>query len=206
MVKAGGTGDDLKKWIHILNRGKLQFPHIKLIYPTAPSQPYTPSRGMIQNVWFDRAAISNQVPEDVKSIDSMCQNISELIDKEVFDGIPLNRIIVGGFSMGGCLALHVAYRYKSTVAGCFAMSSFLNRGSVVYEHLKISPEDSKVPFVQYHGMTDTLVDFEWGEETAKSLIDLGVNVKFVPLKSDHELTQEEILNWKCWLLDILPDK
>ncbi|XP_020298232.1 lysophospholipase-like protein 1 isoform X3 [Pseudomyrmex gracilis] len=163
---SGGTGDDLKKWIHILNRGKLQFPHIKLIYPTAPSQPYTPSRGMIQNVWFDRAAISNQVPEDVKSIDSMCQNISELIDKEVFDGIPLNRII----------------------------------------HLKISPEDSKVPFVQYHGMTDTLVDFEWGEETAKSLIDLGVNVKFVPLKSDHELTQEEILNWKCWLLDILPDK
>lgn len=63
-----------------------------------------------------------------------------------------------------------------------------------------------MPFVQYHGMTDTLVDFEWGEETAKSLIDLGVNVKFVPLKSDHELTQEEILNWKCWLLDILPDK
>lgn len=84
-------------------------------------------------MWFDRAAISNEVSENVKSIDSMCQNISELIDKEVFNGIPLNRIIVGGFSMGGCLALHVAYRCKPAVAGCFAMSSFLNRGSVVYE-------------------------------------------------------------------------
>lgn len=55
-------------------------------------------------------------------------------------------------------------------------------------------------------MTDTLVHFEWGKETAESLMDLGVNVKFVPLKGDHELTQEEILNWKFWLLDILPDK
>lgn len=87
----------------------------------------------MQNVWFDRIAISNQVPEHIESIDSMCQNISELIDKEVANGIPFNRIIVGGFSMGGCLALHLAYRYKTSIAGCFAMSSFLNKGSIIYE-------------------------------------------------------------------------
>lgn len=87
----------------------------------------------MQNVWFDRIAISNQVPEHIKSIDSMCQNISELIDKEVASGIPFNRIILGGFSMGGCLALHLTYRYKTSIAGCFAMSSFLNNGSVIYE-------------------------------------------------------------------------
>lgn len=87
----------------------------------------------MQNVWFDRLAISNQVSEHLKSVDSMCQSVSELIDKEVSNGIPLNRIILGGFSMGGCLALHLAYRYKTTVAGCFAMSSFLNKGSVIYE-------------------------------------------------------------------------
>lgn len=87
----------------------------------------------MQNVWFDRMAISNRVPEHVKSVDSMCQNVSELIEKEVAEGIPYNRIILGGFSMGGCLALHLAYRYKTTVAGCFAMSSFLNKESVIYE-------------------------------------------------------------------------
>ncbi|XP_072745385.1 lysophospholipase-like protein 1 [Anoplolepis gracilipes] len=204
---SGSTGEDIKEWIKILNREKLQFPHIKLIYPSAPSQPYTPNGGMMQNVWFDRMAISNQVPEQKESIDSMCQNISELIDKEVTNGIPLNRIIVGGFSMGGCLALHLAYRYKTSLAGCFVMSSFLNKGSAIYEHLKAKPEHNKVPLIQYHGTIDALVPFEWGEESAKNLKELGVNVKFIPLQNiDHELSRPEIQSWKDWLLNILSDK
>lgn len=204
---SGGTAEDIKEWVDILNREKLQFPHIKLVYPSAPSQPYTPNGGMVQNVWFDRMAISNQVPEHIKSIDSMCRNVSELIEKEVADGIPYTRIILGGFSMGGCLALHLAYRYKPTIAGCFAISCFLNKGSVIYEHLKANPEYNKVPLLQYHGTMDTLVPIEWGEESAKNLKELGVNVKFVPLQNiDHELDRTEIQSWKNWLLNVLPDK
>jgi len=63
----------------------------------------------------------------------MCQNVSELIDREVTDGIPFSRIILGGFSMGGGLSLHLAYRYRTAVAGCFVMSSFLNKKSIIYE-------------------------------------------------------------------------
>ena len=48
-------------------------------------------------------------------------------------GIPYNRIIVGGFSMGGALALHLAYRFNKPFAGCFTISSFLNHDSLVYE-------------------------------------------------------------------------
>lgn len=87
----------------------------------------------MQSVWFDRIAISNQAPEHIESVNSMCQNVSELIDKEVADGIPFSRIILGGFSMGGCLAMHLAYRYRTAVAGCFAMSSFLNKESIIYK-------------------------------------------------------------------------
>lgn len=85
-------------------------------------------------------AISNQVPEITNSIDSICQNVSKWIEKEVTDGIPYNRIVLGGFSMGGALALHLAYRYKTKVAGCFVMSSFLNKRSLIYEvFLYINP-------------------------------------------------------------------
>ncbi|KAG5340595.1 LYPL1 protein, partial [Acromyrmex heyeri] len=193
---SGDTAESFSEWIHILNREILQFPHIKLIYLSA-----------MQNVWFDRAAISIQVPEHLESINSMCENVSEWVDNEVKDGIPFSRIILGGFSMGGCLALHLAYRYRPTVAGCFVMSSFLNKGSIVYEHLKMKPEFSKVPLVQYHGTADTLVPIEWGKESAKNLKDLGVNVKFMPLQNmEHELSREEIQNWKDWLLQILPDE
>lgn len=37
----------MKKWIDILNKGELNFPHIKIIYPSAPAQPYTPNNGMV---------------------------------------------------------------------------------------------------------------------------------------------------------------
>lgn len=75
------------------------------------------------------------------------------------------------------------------------------------QHLKANPENSKIPFLQYHGTADTLVPVEWGEETAKNLKELGVNVKFISLQDmDHELNRSEVQGWKDWLLHILPDK
>lgn len=40
---------------------------------------------------------------------------------------------LGGFSMGGCMAMHLAYRNHRDVAGVFALSSFLNKASAVYQ-------------------------------------------------------------------------
>jgi phospholipase/carboxylesterase len=35
--------------------------------------------------------------------------------------------------MGGCMAMHLAYRKHRDVAGVFALSSFLNKASAVYQ-------------------------------------------------------------------------
>lgn len=35
--------------------------------------------------------------------------------------------------MGGAMAMHLAYRFHPQVAGVFALSSFLNKNSVVYQ-------------------------------------------------------------------------
>ena len=45
----------------------------------------------------------------------------------------MDRIVIGGFSMGGCLAMQLAYRFKRSLAGVVAMSSFLNNNSLVYQ-------------------------------------------------------------------------
>lgn len=87
----------------------------------------------MSNVWFDRKDLTINSPETKESVDIMCKITSELIDNEVKNGIPEQRIVIGGFSMGGTLALHLAYRYKTSLAGCIAMSSFLNDNSSVYE-------------------------------------------------------------------------
>lgn len=38
--------------------------------------------------------------------------------------------------MGGALALYTALKFNTSLAGVFAISSFLNRDSIVYDHLQ----------------------------------------------------------------------
>lgn len=44
---SGDSGSNVKNSIDMLNRGELSFPHIKIVYPTAPAQPYTPNNEMV---------------------------------------------------------------------------------------------------------------------------------------------------------------
>lgn len=184
----------------------MEFPHIKIIYPTAPLQPYTPADGGLSNVWFDRKAITIEAKESRKSLAKIYLSVNELLKKEIESGIPPDRIIVGGFSMGGALALHTALHINQNLAGVFTCSSFLNRGSIVYEHLKTLNETNILPEVlMFHGGRDTLVPIEWGEETFENLTELGIKGRFIPLKNTlHELKTNELKEIEKWILEKLP--
>jgi len=152
-------------------------------------------RGLLSQVWFDRHKISPDCPEHLESIDTMRSLLGAVIQEEVRAGVPKHRMIIGGFSMGGAMALHLACRDHPEVAGVFALSSFLNKGSVVYKDflvesgirgsinyvfgrrcrgLNIWPRFIAVQdrrgqalpeLFQCHGAADELVLHRWGEET-----------------------------------------
>ncbi|KAK7827137.1 hypothetical protein U0070_019933 [Myodes glareolus] len=92
---SGHSGQGLREWIKTVLNQDLTFQHIKIIYPTAPSRPYTPMKGGLSNVWFDRFKISNDCPEHLESIDGMRQVLTKLIDDEVKSGIQKSRILIG---------------------------------------------------------------------------------------------------------------
>ncbi|KAM6218226.1 lysophospholipase-like protein 1 [Rhynchocyon petersi] len=201
---SGDSGKGLRRWIkHVLTED-LAFQHIKLIYPTAPSRPYTPVNGELSNVWFDRFKISNDCPEHLESIDAMCQMLADVINDEVNIGIKKNRILVGGFSMGGCMAMHLAYRNHQDVAGVFALSSFLNKTSAVYEALQKT--DGVLPeLFQCHGTADELVLHSWAEETNSMLRSLGVSTQFHSFPGvHHDLSKIELEKLKSWILSKVP--
>ena len=50
--------------------------------------------GQLSTVWYDRKQISPSAADD-DSIDHMAAELTALIQSEVDNGIPLNRIIVG---------------------------------------------------------------------------------------------------------------
>lgn len=50
--------------------------------------------------WYDLFGLTEDVHEDEAGIALATKYTHELIDKEIAAGIPANRIMLGGFSMG----------------------------------------------------------------------------------------------------------
>lgn len=48
-----------------------------------------------------------------------------MIDNEIKDGIPASRILLGGFSQGGALAMYSALQFPEKLAGVIALSCWL---------------------------------------------------------------------------------
>lgn len=87
--------------------------------------------------------------------------LCDLIDAEVKAGIPLNRIVIGGFSQG-CfvsLAAGLGGRYKGKVAGVIGLSGGLNRGSMIKKSFGGFTHDEGRPMKVFiaHGSRDMLV-------------------------------------------------
>ncbi|XP_064270240.1 lysophospholipase-like protein 1 isoform X2 [Passer domesticus] len=185
---SGDTGQGARAWIKQILNQDMAFQHIKVIYPTAPA----------------RYKICNDCPEHIESIDSMCWGLTDLINDEVKNGIAKNRILIGGFSMGGGMAMHLAFRFHQDLAGVFALSSFLNIDSAVYQALKRN-ESALPELFQCHGTADELVLYSWGEETNKMLKSLGVSASLHTFPNlNHELNRTEIEKLKSWIVKKLP--
>uniref|UniRef100_A0A182NCW8 palmitoyl-protein hydrolase n=1 Tax=Anopheles dirus TaxID=7168 RepID=A0A182NCW8_9DIPT len=204
---SGDTGNGLTEWIRFLLGKDLEFPHIKVIIPTAPVQPYTPMGGENSNVWFNRKRIEMDCPEIRTSLASIYDTVNEMLVRELAAGVPLNRIVVGGFSMGGALALHAGYHLNRDLGGVFAISSFLNTGSIVYDSLGcVAPEEHLPELLMMHGERDTLVPLEWGQTAFDELAKLGVRGQFVPHRSAmHEIKKDQLLRVIDFVQKIIPE-
>ncbi|XP_036931523.1 lysophospholipase-like protein 1 [Acanthopagrus latus] len=203
---SGDTGQGLRAWVRDVIVPDLAFNHIRVIYPTAPARPYTPMRGALSTVWFDRYKISRDCPEHLESIDAMCSTLGSIIQDEVNAGIPKHRIIIGGFSMGGAMALHLVCRYHPDVAGVFALSSFLNKDSVAFQAVE-ERHRTGLPLpelFQCHGTSDDLVLHQWGEDTSVLLRKAGMTATFHSFPGlYHQLSQPEMELLRSWILEKL---
>lgn len=200
---SGDTGQGVLDWLKFLV-GDFALPHIKFYFPTAPLIPYTPSNGELSNVWFDRYDITPEVPEHEESLNVISQEMQGLIKTiRKDDNLPLHKIVVGGFSMGGALALHTAYRFSPGLAGAFTLSSFLNTDSAVYKQ----GQAFDTPLFMCHGDRDTMVPLSWGHKTHENLKKLGIDAEFHVIKNTmHEMKKHEILNLFQWIQKILSEK
>lgn len=159
-----GLGDTGHGWASAM--ASIKSPHIKYVCPTAPTIPVTLNAGCRMPSWFDIMALDIKGPEDADGIRRAAETVQQLIEQEEKNGIASNRIILGGFSQGGALALYTALRFQKPLAGIIALSSWLPLNS---EFPAAAVGNLETPILQCHGDMDPIVPIQWGQATAEIL-------------------------------------
>lgn len=68
------------------------FPHVKFILPSAPQRKMTAFNGQVMNSWYDIHGFGPEFNEDDIGVKESAKRIHSLIDKEVENGIPSNKV------------------------------------------------------------------------------------------------------------------
>jgi len=206
---SGDTGPGIAGAVGLFLR---TLPETIVFYPTAPQRPYTMYEGYHSHVWHDRTDISPSVAEDSEGIGDMGRKLAALVAEinEKMD-IPNSRIVVGGFSQGGHMALHLGYRdfLSEPVAGVFALSAFLAQGSAVYDAAKMKAGvdgGGKVtagglpPLFMAHGTSDALVLHSWGRTAFENMKTIGLDGKFYDFEGEHNVDVDELELLTSWII------
>ena len=228
---SGSTGIELRQYLSHIPLGeeyqqrtfieecaRLQ---IDIITPTALEKPYSPAMRMPMSVWFDRPAnfavlgsADDCKDEDVVGINSSLERISSML-KQVHD--TFQHVFIGGFSMGGCLGIHILRHLEKFQSACdgklrglFSIGSFVPLLSVAITGLPKravspsipTPQSTKVPLLMMHGEEDTLIKCAWGQATATALLLAGVDVRFQKYaKLEHEICEDQLRDLLNWMHD-----
>src|SRR5262245_31033679 len=120
-----GLGADGHDFVPIVPELPLSAAHlIRFIFPHAPVRPVTINNGYAMRAWYDIAGIALSAREDAAGIRESEQRVRTLVQRQVKDGIPANRIVIAGFSQGGAIALQAALRHPARLAGVLALSTY----------------------------------------------------------------------------------
>lgn len=209
LIMLHGLGDTGNGWAPVAP--ELNLNHVKWVFPTAPTRPITVNYGSKMPGWFDidhldeeafRAMMNGHKGFDPEGTNEAISYVTDLIAKEVESGIPANRIVVGGFSQGGHIALRTALQHPVKLAGCAALSTWLEPSP-----FEIPAANLNLPIFYGHGTFDPLIPAPIAQASNKVLEGRGIaNVEFKMYPGmGHSSCPQELQDLKKFLLKTLPD-
>ncbi|KAJ7739925.1 Phospholipase/carboxylesterase/thioesterase [Mycena metata] len=208
-----GLGDSGAGWKPVADMFKRELPHVKWVLPNAPSMSVTANGGMVMPSWFDIYSFDFDGKEDQAGMLKTSHALNQLITAEVDNGIPANRIVLGGFSQGAGMSLLTGLTAERKLAGLAILSGWLP----LYKTFKsmASEHAASIPIFWGHGSVDPLVLHKLGRSSADVLIKeigtpavSGNDVKGLSFNTydgvGHSTNQKELDDLKSWLKKVLP--
>lgn len=197
-----GLGDTGAGWSFLAEnwRRRGKFPDVSFVFPSAPAIPITVNMGMKMPGWYDiKDFDSLNRSDDEVGILRTREFVRGLIRGEMEKGIPARRIVLGGFSQGGAVALFSGLTFEERLGGVFGLSCYqLMEGKFVELRRETGEQMPRV--FMGHGREDPLVRCEWGRRTAEGLKQRGIEVDWNEYEGlVHSAAPEEIDHLEAWV-------
>ena len=175
---------------------------IRFIFPDAPVRAVTINGGYMMRAWYDiYEDISVDAEQDEEGIKSSAAMLSLMVEQELQQGIPCERIILAGFSQGGAVALYAGLTSEQPLGGVMALSTYL---PLAHQLTMDTIRSEHVPSVfMAHGRHDAVVPFAYAESSCRQLKDLGIAVDWNAYDMEHNMNADEIFAIREWLIERL---
>ncbi|MGD8311728.1 MAG: alpha/beta hydrolase [Gammaproteobacteria bacterium] len=195
----GADGHDFAPLIPQL--GVVEALKARVVLPHAPRRPVTINGGMVMRAWYDIATPDFREAEDGPGIRRTARQLAALINRETAAGIPVQRILLAGFSQGGAVALHTGLRYPQSLAGILALSAYLPLADSLAA--EAAQANLAAPIMMAHGDRDPVVPPAVAMESRQRLRQEGYSVAWHSYPMPHAVCPEEITDIREWLFKVL---
>ncbi|CAH6721046.1 acyl-protein thioesterase 1 [[Candida] jaroonii] len=204
-----GLGDSGQGWSwfpELLESSKLvDTSTINFVFPNAPIVPVTANGGMRMPAWFDIYEFGNtDAPKDIQGILKTCELVKELIKVQHEEyHIPLDKIILGGFSQGAAVSLTTAISSDLKLGGFIALSGFFTIQAKIDE--LFTPTNLSTPIFQGHGDQDPIINHKVGLQANEILKQKGfANAEFKTYPGlAHSASDEELVDVAKFIKKVL---
>jgi predicted esterase len=167
---------------------------MKVVLLTAPRAAVTINMGMVMNSWYDIKSF-NKGKDSVEQSDVIknSERINKVLESEVklLNG-DYNKVFIGGFSQGACMALHVALTNKNKMGGLLILSGLLFTFTAE-ELVNIQEPIRNTPIFIGHGSYDEVIPEPLAKYTYKPLFEKNFsNLVYKSYPEPHTISEDEV--------------
>ena len=194
-----GLGADGHDFAPVLPELGLLEAGVRILLPHAPIRPVTINGGHPMRAWYDIRLPELYRAPDCEGIRESCARVRDLMQSQIEAGIPPVRLLLGGFSQGGVIALQLGLD-EAPAAGIVALSTYLPCRDTLPRCAPGCP-----PVFLAHGTEDPIVPPDAAEELAGWLATRRIDVTFHRYAMGHSVVPAELADLRAWLAAHFPD-
>lgn len=177
---------------------------VRFVFPTAEAIPVTINGGMVMPAWYDilHMDLGAKDRNDAAGLLRSVGQVRALVEREISQGVPADRIVLAGFSQGGAVAIELALTYAEPLAALVALSTYVVDPDRIAANR--SEANRALRILQCHGTYDPMVPLASGERARDILVGLGHTVDWHTYPIQHEVSAPELERIGTFLTASLP--